>query len=132
MKTIEFSYGPVVLNLYMNGSAMFDIQALEDASDAQADIFDRMNENTADGFSLTCKLAHILATQGELCRRYLQYQPRRIPDALELTVLLSPAQMMALRIAVMNAVNAGYSKGKEDDGGDIDTGLAELEKKTNL
>ena len=122
----------MTLNLYMNGSAMVDIQALDDHPDDQADIFDRMNENTAAGYLLTCKIAHILATQGELCRRYLQYQPRRIPSAQELTVLLSPAQIMTLRIAVMTAVNAGYSKSKDDDDGDIDTGLAELEKKTNL
>lgn len=134
MKTIEFTYGPVTLNLYMNGTAMFDIQALDDgSSEDQPDAIERMKENTADGFALVCKIAHILATQGELCRRYLQHSPRRIPDAQELLVILSPRQILALRIAVFQAINNGYgSEQEDDDSGDIDTGLAELEKKRNL
>lgn len=130
MKTTEFVYGPVKLNLYMNGSAMFEIQALDETSEDQRDALDRMMDNTAEGFTLLCRIAQILATQGELCRRYLQHSPRRIPDAQELLVLLSPVQMMALRATVIRAINAGYTQGDSEDSGDIDTGLAELEKKT--
>ena len=131
MKTIEFHYGPKRLHLYMNGSAMFEIQALEEQNAAdQPDVLDRMMENTADGFSLLCKIAHILATQGELCRRYLQYTAQRIPAEQELMLALSPIQMMNLRGAVIRAINDGYGKTDGDDEGDIDTGRAELEKKT--
>ena len=133
MKTIEFSYGPVTLNLYMNGSAMFAVQDLDrDLPDGQPDAIDRMKENTADGFTLVCEIAHILATQGELCRRYLQYTPRRIPDASEMLLLLPPVQILQLRLALFRAINDGYANDETKDGGDIDTGLAELEKKTNL
>lgn len=133
MKTIEFHYGPKTLHLYMNGSAMFEIQALDDQNAAdQPDVLDRMMENNADGFSLLCKIAHILATQGELCRRYLQYTAQRIPTEQELLLALSPIQMMHLRGAVIRAINDGYGKAEIGDEGDIDTGLAELEKKTKL
>lgn len=133
MKTIEFSYGPVTLNLYMNGSAMFAIQALDDGMpEGQPDAIERMKENTADGFALVCKIAHILASQGELCRRYLQYTPRRIPDVSELLLLLAPVQILQLRLVLFQAINEGYSSENARDDGDIDTGLAELEKKTNL
>lgn len=133
MKTIEFSYGPATLNLYMNGSAMFAIQALDDGlPDDQPDAIERMKENTADGFTLVCKVAHILATQGELCRRYLQYSPRRVPDANELLLLLAPVQIVQLRLALFMAINEGYANDDAQNDGDIDTGLAELEKKTNL
>ena len=89
-----------------------------------------MKENTADGFNLVCKIAHILATQGELCRRYLQYTPRRVPEADELLLLLSPAQIVRLRLVLYQAINEGYANNEVQDDGDIDTGLVELEKKT--
>lgn len=133
MKTIEFSYGPVMLNLYMNGNAMFAIQELDNGLPKdQPDAVERMKENTADGFALVCKIAHILATQGELCRRYLQYKPRRVPEAGELLLLLAPVQILQLRLALFRSINEGYANEEAQDGGDIDTGLAELEKKTNL
>ena len=133
MKTVEFTYGPVTLNLYMNGNAMFAIRDLDDGlPEDQPDAIERMKGNTADGFTLVCKIAHILATQGELCRRYLQYSPRRVPDAGEMLLLLSPVQILQLRLALFQAINDGYANDEVKDGGDIDTGLAELEKKTNL
>lgn len=133
MKTIEYNIGPKTLHLYMNGDAMFAIQDLDkDNLDGAADAVERMMTNDADGNKLLCKIAHILATQGELCRRYLQFTPSRIPTDQELILLLSPMQLIGLRAAVIQAINAGYSQPGADDEGDIDTGLAELEKKTKL
>lgn len=133
MKTIEFTYGPKSLHLYMNSNAMFSIQALNDtAPDGQDDVLDRMMENTADGVALLCKVAHILAAEGELCRRYLQYSPQRVPPELELSSLLSPMQIIGLRSAVIRAINEGYDQPGNDDSGDVDTGLADLEKKRTL
>lgn len=133
MKTTEFTYGLKTLNLYMNGNAMFAIEALDDDSPAdQPDALEKMLENNADGITLLCKIAHILATQGELCRRYLQYTHQRIPTEQELLLLLSPMQLVGLRSAVIRSINDGYSQAGVDEDGDIDTGLAELEKKTKL
>lgn len=133
MKTIEFTYGAQKLHLYLNGSAMFAIQALDDArGEDQAGVLDVMTENTPEGFQVLCQVAHILAEQGELCRRYLQHTPNRIPPAEELERCLSPMQMLSLRTAVIRAVNDGYGQPDDDSGGDIDVGLAELEKKTRL
>ena len=131
MKTIEFSIGSKTIHLYMNGEAMFAIQALDDGAPEDApDAVDRMMQNDTDGIRTLCQIAHILSTQGELCRRYLQYSPSRIPTADEPHLLLAPMQLVSLRSAVIQAINDGYSQPDSDDSGDIDTGLAELEKKT--
>ncbi|MGM9669719.1 MAG: hypothetical protein ACI3VZ_08205 [Faecousia sp.] len=132
MKTIEFNIGPKTLHLYMNGEAMFAIQALDDTLSDGSDAVSSMMRTDSDGLHMLCQIAHILATQGELCRRYLQYTPARIPTVEELKILLSPMQIVGLRTAVIQAINDGYSQPGTDDAGDIDTGLAELEKKRNL
>ncbi len=132
MKTIPFEYGSKKLNLYFNGEAMFQIEALDaQKTENQPEVLERMQQPTEDGFSALCEVAVILATQGELCRRYLQYTPERIPTAKELNILLSPRQILELRISVLRTINTGWSTTSSDEeNGDIDTGLAELEKKT--
>ena len=133
MKTIEFSYGGKTLHLYLNGEAMFALDALNDErGEDQPEIVDEALEHNAAGFASLCKVAVILATQGENCRRYLHYSPERVPTEKELLLLLSPMQMIGLRAAVARAINTGYGEAADDDDGDIDTGLAELEKKTKL
>lgn len=130
MKTIDFFIGAKVLHLYLNGEAMFAIQSLDDGiPEGAPDALERMMQHDADGIHVLCQVAQILATQGELCRRYLQYTPARIPTVEELQLILSPMQLIGLRTAVIQAIDAGYSQTDSDDG-DIDTGLAELEKKT--
>lgn len=133
MKTIEFQYGAKQLYLYLNGSAMFAIQALDEARpEGKPEVLALMSEHSPEGVAALCQVAHILAEQGELCRRYLQYTPKRIPPAIELQHCLSPMQLLGLRTAVIRAVNAGYEKPADESEGDIDLGLAELEKKTKL
>ncbi len=84
MQTVEFSYGPKTIHLYHNSAAMFAIQDLESPKDGDPSVYDRILANTSAGVSLLCQVAHILAQQGELCRRYLQYTPERVPPAVEL------------------------------------------------
>lgn len=133
MKTIEFTFGGKTLHLYLNGAAMFALDALNDErGDDQPEIVEQALENSPEGLSALCKVAAVLATQGEHCRRYLQYSPERVPTTEELLLLLSPMQVIGLRTAVVRAINAGYGEAAPDDDGDIDTGLAELEKKTKL
>lgn len=131
MQTITFAYGPKELHLYFNGEAMFAVDALDaNKPDDQPDVLDRIQQHNADGFAMLCEVAVILAQQGELCRRYLQYTPARVPTAQELLLLLSPMQMLSLRSAVIRAINNGWSQATADSEGDVDMGLAELEKKT--
>lgn len=133
MKTIPFTYGPKTLYLYFNGSAMFALEGLDkDRADDQPEVIERMQQVTPDGIALLCKVAEILATQGEHCRRYLQYTPERIPSAQELMDILSPVQVLGLRSAVVRAIHEGWTQTESEPDGDIDTGLAELEKKTKL
>ena len=132
MQTVEFAYGPKTLHLYHNAAAMFAIQDLESTKDGDQSIYDRILANTRAGVSLLCQVAHILAQQGEHCRRYLQYTPERVPPAVELEAALTPAQILGLRTTVVQAIDAGYRSEQSEDDGDIDLGLLELEKKTKL
>lgn len=131
MKTIPFTYGPKTMYLYFNANAMFAVEEMDkDTREDEPEILEQMQQVDAAGTALLCKIAVLLATQGELCRRYLGYSAVRIPTAEELLQLLTPVQLLQLRTAVCQAINEGWSQteSKEDD--DIDTGLAELEKKT--
>lgn len=133
MKTIDFEYGGKQLHLYFNSAAMFEVNALDEhQSEDIPEVLERMQSATAEGIALLCKVAVILATQGELCRRYLQYTASRIPTDKELLLILSPMQILTLRSAVLRAVNAGWAQTDTDADGDVDIGLAELEKKTTV
>lgn len=131
MKTTEFKLGVKTLHLYFNGEAMFLVNALDkDLEEGSPEWVSRMLENTVDGKRLLCKVAHILADQGERCRRYLQYEPERIPSEDEINLLLTPRMFVGLRAAVMKAIDDGFGTQSQADDGDIDLGLVELEKKT--
>lgn len=133
MKTIEFKLGVKTLHLFFNGEAMFRCNELDNGlEEGKPDYISRMLQNDLEGKRVLCKVAGILAEQGELCRRYLQYRPERIPTEEELNLLLTPMACIGLRTAVMQAVNEGFGSLGLDDDGDIDEGLLELEKKTKL
>lgn len=131
MKTIPFTYGPKTIYLYFNANAMFAVEEMDrDTPEGEPEVLELMQQVSETGTTLLCKIAVILATQGELCRRYLQYSAARVPTENELLQMLTPVQLLQLRTAVCQAINEGWAQteSKEDD--DIDTGLAELEKKT--
>ena len=110
---------------------MFSIEDMDkDRPEGQPETIELMQKITKEGTELLCKVAVILATQGELCRRYLQHSPERIPTDQELLLLLTPLQMLGLRSAVVRAIHAGWNQTETEADEDIDTGLAELEKKT--
>ena len=133
MKTIPFTYGSKTLHLYFNGNAMFALEELDkDRTDNQPEVVDRMQNVSPDGIATLCKVAVILATQGESCRRYLHYSSERVPSEEELLSLLSPLQLLGLRSAVVRAIHDGWNQTESEPDDDIDTGLAELEKKTRL
>lgn len=129
MKTTPFTYGPKTIYLYFNANAMFAIDEL-DRAEEDTDVLEAMQQIGEPGTTLLCKVAVILATQGELCRRYLEYSPERIPTEAELLQVLSPMQILQLRSAVCQAINTGWNQSESSESDDIDTGLAELEKKT--
>ena len=105
MKTIEFSYGGKKLHLYFNGAAMFALDDMnEGRSEDQPKVEDEMQSISPQGFDALAKVAVVLAEQGELCRRFLQYPRSRVPAADELLQLLSPVQMLGLRSAVLKAI----------------------------
>ena len=133
MKTVEYKLGAKTLHLFFNGEAMFRCNDLDkDREPDSPDYIARMLQNDLEGKRTLCKVAGILAEQGELCRRYLQYSPERIPTEEEINILLTPMACIGLRTAVMKAIDDGFGAPGQDEDGDIDLGLAELEKKTKL
>lgn len=131
MKTILFDLGAKRMHLFYNGEAMFALDALDEGiEDGAPDWWQRAMQNTLDGKRLLCKVACVLAEQGELCRRYLGYDPERVPTEAELNLLLTPMLHVKLRSAVALAVDEGLGSPSSDEDDDIDVGLAELEKKT--
>lgn len=127
MKTTDFTYGEKTIHLYFNSQAMFEVNELE--KNEEESLVDSLDPASPAGVEKLCDVTSILATQGEHCRRYLQYTAERIPPAEELKTILSPTQMIGLYTAVLKTINDGYDQGKVESG-DIDTGLVELEKKT--
>lgn len=115
------------MRLYYNASAMF---ALQEYTPEGKDLFDTIVSVDAPGFHALCRTAHILAEQGELMRRYLGYDRERILSEGEINLLMTPADYLGLRTAVVQAINAGYaSDRKSEEDQDVDIGLLELEKK---
>jgi ankyrin repeat protein len=118
-----YDFGGKTYYLFYNGYAYFKLQDL--LGDTP------LSEAVLQGdFGQMCDIAAVLAEQGELYRRALGYDRGEILAADKLRVLASPGEGVALRSAIIEAINEGLNRdkaGKEDD--DVDLGLAELNKK---
>ena len=80
--------------------------------------------------ALGCLL--ILAREGELCRRYMGYDPCEMMKEEAVRQFLLPGDIEKIISAVLDTISAGLRiPGKEDEEtGPVDVGLAEFEKKT--
>ena len=115
----------VEYELLFNGSAMFKMRELY----GDDNIAELLEGQTAITFQRTCKLAVILAEQGELLRRWLGYDQKEMLTEELLRLSLSPIGFLHLKNAVFDAVYEGYSREVKDENEEIDLGLAELNKK---
>lgn len=125
MKAVKINLAGQDYYLTFNGAAMF---AFEDAFGGSGEYFEKSSGMNREAFDAVCEAAAILSEQGELARRALGYDKGPIPSRELLTVCVTPADMVRLRQAVLNAVVAGF--GREVEGReDTDVGLVELEQK---
>lgn len=125
MKAVKITLGGQDYYLMFNGAAMF---AFEDAFGGSGEYFEKSSGMNREAFDAVCEAAAILSEQGELARRALGYDKGPIPSKDLLTACTTPADMVLLRQAVLNAVVSGY--GREVEGQeDMDMGLVELEQK---
>lgn len=90
----------------------------------------RADDRSAYDCAISCLL--ILAREGELCRRYMGYDPCPMLDEETIRRTVLPDGVVNIKNAVMNAMLAGLriENAQKDDDGPIDLGLLEFEKKT--
>lgn len=76
----------------------------------------------------------ILAREGELCRRYMGYDPQEMMKAEDIWRVTLAGDCEKLKGYVLDAISAGMriekNEGKEE--GPVDIGLQEFEKKTEI
>ena len=125
MKAVEITLVGQQYYLTFNGVAMF---AFEDAFGGSNTYLEKAGIAGREGFEAVCEAAAILAEQGELARRVLGYDRGPLPDKNFFLACATPADMILLRQAVLNAIVAGYGRQVESED-DTDLGLLELEQK---
>ena len=134
MKSVPYAFNGVTYALSFTAEALFRIYEKygEDADVLECTQF---MENTVEGWKGACWLGALLASQGELQRRYMGEDPVPMLSAEELRRGASPADMLALRRAIQEAMRIGMTRTVPDgdDEAEVDAVLAErsaLEKKT--
>lgn len=123
MKAVKFDLAGRTRHLAFTVEAMFQLE--EQFGGTQA-LLDAIQSGGREGFSSACRAAAILAEQGELARRSLGYDPEPMADADEIAAAMTPADMMALKLAIPAAMSLGYGREVEPENDEVDLGLAEL------
>jgi hypothetical protein len=86
---------------------------------------------TREGWDAAVEIAAIALEQGELCRRAVGHDRGVIPTVLTLKAFTSLGDVVFFKNKVLEAMTAGLNREVADDG-EVDEGLAELEKKTQI
>ena len=98
--------GKKELYLYCNGAAAIKISDMEAEygaahPDDERNIISLLCGRDMACMELLCKAAAVLATQGELARRYLGYDKGPLLEADDLIVLATPGVLAAIREAAI-------------------------------
>ena len=101
---------------------------LEDAANRQ-NFVSLITQPTQEGFDALCWAVAELATQGELLRRHMGYEPRELLTAEKVRRELAPHQVTQAISFVMAAVIHGIHEPSDADD-EVDEVLEELQKKT--
>ena len=133
MKQTPFEFQGRTYPLSFTAAALFQIYdkyGMDDDILAPTHFMD----NTHDGLTATCWLGALLASQGELQRRYMGEDPQPMLSAEELRRFITPAEITALRTAIHKAAIQGLRRDNQpDDEAEVDAVLAEkaaAQKKT--
>lgn len=127
MKPVPFVFQGQTFYLLLNAAALFDIyDRLGDAGSITGHIAGGGRE----AFENTCFFLTALAEQGELFRRHMGYDRGPVPTEELFRVGLQPLEAAAAKGAVLKAIAAGFARETEEETGEADLGLLELQKKT--
>jgi len=131
MKAIIKKIGGKTYYLTYTGEALFTITEKYETIEK---VMELVTPETREAFKILCDVISILATQGELARRYYGYDPGEILEAetLEKT-MLQPYDIFDLKGAIPRTVTLGYTTEIEPDADDeIDLSLIELNQKKTV
>lgn len=129
MKAVKITLLGEPRYLAFTGEAMFQVR---DGFGGAKQMLEAMLPDTRQGFAALCRVAALLAQQGELARRALGYDPAALLQAETLERTATPAEIVALKTAVPRAIELGYGREVLPQNDEVDLGLAELrQKKTN-
>lgn len=88
-----------------------------------------LEQDSRDSFNTLCYLAVAMQNDAELCRRAEGYDHAPMLEKKEISLRMNPAAYLALKMAVSQAVSAGYKQEKKNEDEEVDLGLLELSKK---
>ena len=126
MKAVKLTLAGKMHYLTYNGEAMF---AVQDEFGGAEELLKALEPNDRESFSALCRAAAILAEQGELARRDLGYEPQTIVNADELQRMAMPADILAMKQAIPQAMTLGFGREVESENDEVDLVLAELDQK---
>ena len=93
--------------------------------------FDRLRADDRSGWDCAVGCLLILAREGELCRRYMGYEPLPMLDEETIRRTVLPDGVVNVKNAVAEAIFAGMRiANAKQDNQPVDIGLLEFEKKT--
>ena len=109
MKHIDFELNGDVYALSFTTEALFTVY---DKFGYTSDILGTTKalEPSVEGWKNCCWLAALMASQGELQRRYLGHEPRKMITVEDLRLSVMPADAIRLRQAVRDAMEQGFQR----------------------
>lgn len=128
MKLCKIDINGQTFRLCLNGAALFDIY---DKFGTKGFVTDPIEGHTRKAFNATCWMFAKLAEQGELVRRHQGYDRQEIKMPEYFQTFFRPDDVLTAREAIKTAVQVGFAREiPDEEDGEIDLGLQELEKKT--
>lgn len=122
-KAIEVRIRRTVHTLLFNGYAMFALQ-----EEFGANFIPSMEKYSRDELEKVCRVATIMAQQGELAQRKIGMDPHEIREIKINDIAESSRDIVAVIQAVMQAFTVGFEREVKPEVEEVDLILAELKK----
>lgn len=116
--------------LYENADKVIYTDEDGDEREKSASLFDVINPQDIKGIENLFKTAAVMAEWGELYRRHLGHEPKRLFLYTELYDIIKPENYFEFKEAVYSAIVLGHSREIEENK-EIDTALEEIRQKNN-
>lgn len=131
MRTTKFTLQGKTYHLCLNAAALF---AIYDRFPEAEGMLEPITASGKRGFEAVCAYLAILATHGELVRRFEGYDKGEMPTEGYFREMLSPLDDVAARAAIRRAIDIGFGREVKDtenqhEDGAVDLGLQELNSK---